>query len=227
MLYLQRWSFRTNEGIFAGCGLSHRTSRTPCTKLAALSIPASVIGVPPPPYFTECSPAEDPDRGPFFIAWASRHEVPTTPGNDDAYKVYDPDRVSHRQPNLLSTTPSGVVGISPHRAIPGSSSGLAPLLDTRAKHRAPLRGALSVRGREQKKVDSRQDVIPVGSRPYLTQMRLTGRQSSGIISSKGVSSSGAGAVAFAVSRRRLVSRSALLATMKPLRAAKPVPAGMR
>ena len=168
-----------------------------------------------------------PRRDHRLLARWSRHEVPMTPGNDDAYKVYDPDRVSHRQPNLLSTTPSGVVGISPHRAIPGSSSGLAPLLDTRAKHRAPLRGALSVRGREQKKVDSRQDVIPVGSRPYLTQMRLTGRQSSGIISSKGVSSSGAGAVAFAVSRRRLVSRSALLATMKPLRAAKPVPAGMR
>ena len=141
---MQRWSFRTNEGIFAGCGISHRTSRTPCTKLAALSIPASVIGVPPPPYFTECSLAEDPDRGPFFIARASRHEVPTTPGNDDAYKVYDPDRVSHRQPNLLSTTPSGVVGISPHRAIPGSSSGLAPLLDTRAKNRAPLPGCIPI-----------------------------------------------------------------------------------
>ena len=25
----------------------------------------------------------------------SRHEVPKTPGNDDAFKVYDPARVSH------------------------------------------------------------------------------------------------------------------------------------
>ena len=41
---------------------------------------------------------------------------------------------------LIVRHPDGVEGIFPRRAIPGSSSGLAPLLDTRAKHRAPLPG---------------------------------------------------------------------------------------
>ena len=41
---------------------------------------------------------------------------------------------------LIVRHPIGVEGSLPRRSIPGSSSGLAPLLDTRAKNRAPLPG---------------------------------------------------------------------------------------
>ena len=36
-----------------------------------------------------------PRRDHRFLDRVSRHEVPKTPGNDDAFKVYDPARVSH------------------------------------------------------------------------------------------------------------------------------------
>ena len=35
-----------------------------------------------------------PRRDHRFLDRVSRHEVPKTPGNDDAFKVYDPARVS-------------------------------------------------------------------------------------------------------------------------------------
>ena len=56
---------------------------------------------------------------------------------------YDPARVSHSPGKLDSATPGGVEGNFLRRSIPGSSSGLAPLLDTWAKHRAPLPGCLA------------------------------------------------------------------------------------
>ena len=36
-----------------------------------------------------------PRRDHRFLDRVSRHEVPKPPGTDDAYKVYDPARVSH------------------------------------------------------------------------------------------------------------------------------------
>ena len=40
-----------------------------------------------------------PRRDHRFLDRVSRHEVPKTPGNDDAFKVYDPARVSHLLPD--------------------------------------------------------------------------------------------------------------------------------
>ena len=40
----------------------------------------------------------------------SRHEVPKTAGNDDAFKIYDPARVSHLPVSQSVRRPSGVVG---------------------------------------------------------------------------------------------------------------------
>ena len=45
---------------------------------------------------------------------------------------------------LIVRHPGGVGGIILHRSIPRSSSGLAPRLDTRAKHRAPLPGCCPI-----------------------------------------------------------------------------------
>ena len=53
-----------------------------------------------------------------------------TPGKKTSGKIYDPDRVSHSTGKLDSATPCGVEGNFLRRSIPGSSSGLAPLLDT-------------------------------------------------------------------------------------------------
>ena len=40
-----------------------------------------------------------PRRDHRFLDRVSRHEVPKTPGNDAAFKVYDPARVSHLLPD--------------------------------------------------------------------------------------------------------------------------------
>ena len=40
-----------------------------------------------------------PDRGAFFIARVSRHEVPKTPGKKPQGKIYGPARVSHSLPD--------------------------------------------------------------------------------------------------------------------------------
>ena len=44
-----------------------------------------------------------------FLACVSRHEVPKTAGNDDAFKVYDPARVSHLLVRQSVRHPGGVV----------------------------------------------------------------------------------------------------------------------
>ena len=44
-----------------------------------------------------------------FLACVSRHEVPKTAGNDDAFKVYDPARVSHLPVRQSVRHPGGVV----------------------------------------------------------------------------------------------------------------------
>ena len=49
-----------------------------------------------------------PRRDHRFLDRVSRHLVPKTPGNDDAFKVYDPARVSHSP--AISATPYGVAG---------------------------------------------------------------------------------------------------------------------
>ena len=51
-----------------------------------------------------------PRRDHRFLDRASRHEVPMTPGNDDAFKVYNPARVSHIPVSQSVRHPSGVVG---------------------------------------------------------------------------------------------------------------------
>ena len=51
-----------------------------------------------------------PRRDHRFLDRVSRHEVPKTPGNDDAFKLYDPARVSHISVSLSARHPSGVAG---------------------------------------------------------------------------------------------------------------------
>ena len=51
-----------------------------------------------------------PRRDHRFLDRVSRHEVPKTPGNDDAFKVYDPARVSHIPVSQSVRHPSGVAG---------------------------------------------------------------------------------------------------------------------
>ena len=51
-----------------------------------------------------------PRRDHRFLDRVSRHEVPKTPGRDDAYKVYDPARVSHLPVSQSVRHPSGVAG---------------------------------------------------------------------------------------------------------------------
>ena len=45
-----------------------------------------------------------------FLACVLRHEVPKTAGNDDAFKVNDPARVSHLPVRQSVRHPGGVVG---------------------------------------------------------------------------------------------------------------------
>ena len=49
-----------------------------------------------------------PRRDHRFLDRVSRHEVPKTPGNDDAFKVYDPARVSHIPVSQPVRHPGGV-----------------------------------------------------------------------------------------------------------------------
>ena len=58
-----------------------------------------------------------------------------------ANRLSTPTGVAHSISSTLRPTPDGVVGKWRPVAIPGSSSGLSPLLDTRATKEAPLRGA--------------------------------------------------------------------------------------
>ena len=51
-----------------------------------------------------------PRRDHRFLDRVSRHEVPKTPGNNDACKVYDPARVSHIPVNQSVLHPNGVTG---------------------------------------------------------------------------------------------------------------------
>ena len=51
-----------------------------------------------------------PRRDLRFLACVSRHEVPKTAGNDDAFKVNDPARVSHLPVRQSVRHPGGVVG---------------------------------------------------------------------------------------------------------------------
>ena len=51
-----------------------------------------------------------PRRDHRFLDRVSRHVVPKTPGIDDAFKVYDPARVSHIPVSQSVRHPSGVAG---------------------------------------------------------------------------------------------------------------------
>ena len=64
-----------------------------------------------------------PRRDHRFLDRVSRHEVPKTPGNDDAFKVYDPARVSHIPVNLCDTLAGSWVRL---QYLPPGSSGLRP-----------------------------------------------------------------------------------------------------
>ena len=79
-----------------------------------------------------------PRRDHRFLDRVSRHEVPKTPGNDDAFKVYDPARVSHIPASQSVRHPSGVEGslaTSDPRVV-----GATPL-DPGLKSGHPCRGA--------------------------------------------------------------------------------------
>ena len=67
---------RHPRGDITSLTLIYRTSRTSRT--------SRMVG----------TTGDAPRRGAFFIARVSRHAVPMTPGINDAYMVYDPDRVS-------------------------------------------------------------------------------------------------------------------------------------
>ena len=67
-----------------------------------------------------------PRRDHRFLDRVSRHEVPKTPGKDDAFKVYDPARVSHSPDNQCD-------------ALAGSRDRLQCLIPG-SKKRAPLSG---------------------------------------------------------------------------------------
>ena len=79
-----------------------------------------------------------PRRDHRFLDRVSRHEVPKTPGNDDAFKVYDPARVSHIPVSQSVRHPSGVAGslATPDPRVVGA----APL-DPGLKSGHPCRGA--------------------------------------------------------------------------------------
>ena len=91
-----------------------------------------------PPLLPSIDPAgAKPRRDHRFLDRVSRHEVPKTPGNDDAFKVYDPARVSHISVSLSVRHPSGVAG---SLAMPDPRVIGATPLDRVAKKRAPLSG---------------------------------------------------------------------------------------
>ena len=64
--------------------------------------------------------------------------MPKTPGNNDAFKVYDPVRVSHIPVSQSVRHPSGVAG---SLAMPDPRVVGATPHDHKAKKRAPTRGA--------------------------------------------------------------------------------------
>ena len=79
-----------------------------------------------------------PQRDHRFLDRVSRHEVPKTPGNDDAFKVYDPARVSHIPVSQSVRHPSGVAGslATPDPRVVGATP-----LDPGLKSGHPCRGA--------------------------------------------------------------------------------------
>ena len=79
-----------------------------------------------------------PRRDHRFLDRVSRHEVPKTPGNDDAFKVYDPARVSHIPVSQSVRHPSGVGG---SLAMPDPRVVGATPLDPGLKSGHPCRGA--------------------------------------------------------------------------------------
>ena len=94
-------------------------SCTPCTRVTHLSLTAKVmfnVAVQSPRLIPALllPPADPagakPRRNHRFLDRVSRHEVPKTPGRDDAYKVYDPARVSHLPVRQSVRHPSGVAG---------------------------------------------------------------------------------------------------------------------
>ena len=78
-----------------------------------------------------------PRRDHRFLDRVSRHEVPKTPGNDDAFKVYDPARVSHIPVSQSVRHPSGVAGslATPDPRVVGATP-----LDPGLKSGHPCRG---------------------------------------------------------------------------------------
>ena len=79
-----------------------------------------------------------PRRDHRFLDRVSKHEVPKTPGNDDAFKVYDPARVSHIPVSQSVRHPSGVAG---SLAMPDPWVVGATPLDPGLKSGHPCRGA--------------------------------------------------------------------------------------
>ena len=79
-----------------------------------------------------------PRRDHRFLDRVSRHEVPKTPGNNDAFKVYDPARVSHIPVSQSVRHPSGVAG---SLATPAPRVVGATPLDPGLKSGHPCRGA--------------------------------------------------------------------------------------
>ena len=79
-----------------------------------------------------------PRRDHRFLDRVSRHVVPKTPGNDDAFKVYDPARVSHIPVSQPVRHPSGVAGslATPDPRVVGATP-----LDPGLKSGHPCRGA--------------------------------------------------------------------------------------
>ena len=79
-----------------------------------------------------------PRRDHRFLDRVSRHVVPKTPGNDDAFKVYDPARVSHIPVRQSVRHPSGVAGslATPDPRVVGATP-----LDPGLKSGHPCRGA--------------------------------------------------------------------------------------
>ena len=79
-----------------------------------------------------------PRRDHRFLDRVSRHLMPKTPGNDDAFKVYDPARVSHIPVSQSVRHPSGVAGslATPDPRVVGATP-----LDPGLKSGHPCRGA--------------------------------------------------------------------------------------
>ena len=79
-----------------------------------------------------------PRRDHRFLDRVSRHAVPKTPGKDDAFKVYDPARVSHIPVSQSVRHPNGVAG---SLAMPDPRVVGATPLDPGLKSGHPCRGA--------------------------------------------------------------------------------------